>query len=303
MSSPRRSFLLHKFFACLALLINTMIGGLMWWPLKKTAAIGLEPLGCIFLISATGFLFSLILSPRSLRLFMDRSDLWINFLLSGFAIVLLNWGLILGDAVRVTLFFFLNPIWTVSLCFIFRRKSFRLINILTLVLAMLGAILMLQLNGSATTLPQNTAEWLGLAAGFTFTLDGLRISQQRKISAATRALAMFAGTAVVSGVLFFSLSRTVPWNSFYKLDTFGVLLILTMAAGVFIANLALQFGASRLSPGLASTLELSEIFFTGISVAFLTDANLSWVLLLGGVFILVAATTIFFCDFRSRLKF
>ena len=104
-----------------------------------------------------------------------------------------------------------------------------------------------------------------------------------------RALAMFAGGALVAGTLATTLAvgGRVPWP---PVPAPGWLAIALVLAVLFLAsNLTLQFGAARLPANVTSVVMLCEVLFASVSALALGGGRLSAPLATGGALIVGAA--------------
>ena len=99
----------------LALLLNALIWGLSWWPLRQLHAAGLHPLWATALMYGAALVCLLLLRPGSWRSALAHPVLLLLALSSGLTNVAFNWALTVGDVVRVILLFYLMPAWAVLL--------------------------------------------------------------------------------------------------------------------------------------------------------------------------------------------
>jgi drug/metabolite transporter (DMT)-like permease len=135
-------------------------------------------------------------------------------------------------------------------------------------------------------LPRTLPEWLGVLGGFTFALNNVLLRREAHQPEAARALAMFTGGAVVSGVLALSLQGSVPlppapaWGWMAG----GLLMGLAFLGG----NMALQYGASRLPANVTAVVMITEVLFAAGSAVLLGAGQVTPALLLGGMLIVGA---------------
>jgi drug/metabolite transporter (DMT)-like permease len=266
--------------AVLALLFNALVWGTSWWPLRFLDAHGVHPLwttAIVFLLASTAVV---AWRPASLRQLVRSPALWLLLVAAGTTNAAFNWGVVIGDVVRVVLLFYLMPVWSVLLARVLLNERLDMAAGLRVVLALAGVTL---------PWPRTPAEGLGVLGGFTFALNNVLLRREAAQPAPARALAMFGGGAVVAGLLAATLASGDPRLALRAVDpaAFGMLLVLTLA---FLAgNLALQFGAARLPAYLTAVVMLTEVLFAALSSALLGAAAWSLQLGVGGALIVLAA--------------
>jgi len=160
---------------------------------------------------------------------------------------------------------------------------------LALVLALSGVAIVLDTAGSGLPWPRALPEWLALAGGFSFALTSILVRRLDTVTAGSRVLAMFGGGMLMAGAvaLVGGWQGTVP--SIPELSVGGLLIAFVLAAGFLVANLALQYGASRLAAHTTALVMLSEVVFASLSSVALGAAELSGRTLAGGALIVAAA--------------
>jgi drug/metabolite transporter (DMT)-like permease len=156
-------------------------------------------------------------------------------------------------------------------------------------LAVAGALVVLWPPGGGWPLPSAAADWLGLAGGLAFALNNVMLRREARRDASARALAMFAGGALISGAVALAgaglgvpsppgaaVLQWAPW-------------VLTLALWFMGANLSLQFGAARLRAGTTAVVMVSEVVFASVSAVALGAATLLPHTVAGGLLIAAAA--------------
>ena len=89
-------------------------------------------------------------------------------LASGLTNALFNSAVAIGDVVRVVLLFYLMPIWAVLLARLLMGEPLRALSIGLVLLAVIGAGIVLWRPGVGVPLPASRADWLGVAGGMFF---------------------------------------------------------------------------------------------------------------------------------------
>ena len=282
-----------SFGPALALLFNAAVWGLSWWPMRTLLDMGLHPLWANVGLFLIGCALIVLWRPQALRQLREMPVLWTMALASGVVNASFNWGVSIGEVVRVVLLFYLMPVWTALLARLWLGERLGPGVLLRVALALAGAAIVLQPEGWAWPLPRSLADWLGVLGGFAFACNSVLV---RRLAPVTRdegrALAMLLGCVGVSGLLALTLGplgagAMVPWPPAPRADWLAVLVL---AASLFLAgNLAYQHGASRLPANVTAVIMLTEVVFAALSSVLIAGETLAARTLLGGALIVTAA--------------
>lgn len=280
----------------LALVLNALVWGVSWWPLRELQGEGLHPLWSSALTYLLGAVVMLCAMPKVLAEFIQHKPLWLLALAAGTTMVGFNWGVSIGEVIRVVLLFYLMPIWSVLLARVVLHERISLKALLRVALAFGGAVLVLSPNGALSyPVPSNMAEWLGLMGGAAFALNNIMLRHQSKRTSQARLFAMFVGgvvapavVATVLAVLLGAGNSVVQWPAVP--GAYGVLVLFGFAVSLLVANYGLQYGASRLPANITAVVMLSEVVFATLSAIMLTDEVLTLQVAIGGAMILLAAS-------------
>ncbi|MDP1648778.1 MAG: DMT family transporter [Rubrivivax sp.] len=272
----------------LALLINALVWGVSWWPFRQLEAQGLHPLWATVLIYALAVVAITLWRRAAWGQLLRTPTLWVLVLAAGTTNATFNWGVTIGDVVRVVLLFYLMPLWAVLLARALLGEALTAGAALRVVLALAGAAIVLQPDGGGWPLPRALPEWLGVVGGFSFALNNVMLRREAHRPEAARALAMFLGGALVAGVLaaVLALQGTVPA---LPAPAFAWLAgSVAMGAAFLAGNLALQYGAARLPANVTAVVMVTEVLFAAGSAVLLGAGTLTPTLLLGGALIVGA---------------
>ncbi len=281
----------------LALLFNALVWGASWWPFRQLQDLGVHPLWAtvvIYLISVT---LIMVLRPKAVLEVLRAPSLWVLLLAAGTTNATFNWAVVIGDVVRVILLFYLMPLWSVLLARVLLNEAITAAAAMRVMLALVGAAVVLWPDQPVTwqtlhmslPLPQSLPDWLGVLGGFCFALNNVMLRREAHRSEEARALAMFGGGMLVAGALALLLATQgrVPWPPAAAAP--WVLWALGMSALFLVSNLALQYGASRLSASVTAVVLVSEVVVaSGTAVAF-GAGTLNTQLLVGGCLIVLAS--------------
>jgi drug/metabolite transporter (DMT)-like permease len=96
-----------------ALVLNAFTWGVSWWPFRQLQALGLHPLWATVVIYLLAVAVITAWRPGAWRELARTPALWVLVLASGTTNATFNWGVTVGDVVRVVLLFYLMPLWAV----------------------------------------------------------------------------------------------------------------------------------------------------------------------------------------------
>ncbi|MBS0407913.1 MAG: DMT family transporter [Proteobacteria bacterium] len=268
-----------------ALLLNATVWGLAWLPFKALQARGLHPVWGTAGVYVLALAALLLWRPQGARALATHPRLWGLAAAAGLTNVCFNWAITAGDVVRVTLLFYMMPVWSIGLAWLLLGERPTRAALLRLALALTGVALVLWRPGSPWPLPQSVADWLALAGGFCFALTNALVRRWRDTPEDGRALAMFCGglgmavalaLAGAAGPLPALAWGWTPW-------------VLLLAAGFLGGNLALQYGAARLPAQVTALIMLSEVVIATASSFVLGAAHPTPMVWVGGALIMLTA--------------
>lgn len=273
----------------LGLVFNAFTWGVSWWPFRRLEAQGLHPLWATALIYLLAVVFISLWRPASWGRLLRAPTLWVLVLASGTTNAAFNWGVTIGDVVRVVLLFYTMPLWAVLLARLLLGERLSALAAVRVALALGGAAIVLWPPGGGLPLPRSLAEALGLLGGFAFALNNVMLRHQAHQPELARALAMFLGGALIAAMLALALGTqglvapppapAWPW----------VLGALALGALFLLSNLTLQYGAARLSANVTAVVMVTEVLFASVSAVALGAGRLSPALIAGGLLIVTAA--------------
>ena len=270
----------------LALLFNAAVWGLSWIAFKALHRHGLHPLWSTAIVYAGGLVALLLWRPGSVRVLWAHPYLLGLMAAAGLTNVGFNWAVTVGDVVRVTLLFYLMPVWSIGLAWWLLGERPTRAALLRLLLALAGLVLVLHRPGAAWPLPSGAADFLALLGGFCFALTNALLRRWRDTPRDARVLAMFAGGLLMSSALALGgLAGDAP--PALSADWLPWALALTLA---FLAgNLALQYGAARLPAHVTALIMLAEVVIAAVSAVLLGAAQPTPATWAGGALIVLVA--------------
>jgi drug/metabolite transporter (DMT)-like permease len=248
-----------------AVALSAGLWGLWWLPLRALAEAGL---GGAAVNAALYGIATLALLPwfwrRRARIAAGGLLLLGAGGLFGTALVSWNLALILGEVVRVTLLFYLAPVWATLLALIVLREPVGAVRAVSVVLGLAGAVVLLGFAGGLP-LPRSIGDWLGLAAGLVFALSVTLVRKGAAIDGFEQTLISFGSAALLSLALLVVLPADAAAVGL------GVLAWAALAALAWLLPVTwlLLWGARFVEPGRVSLLLLFEVAVAAGSAALL----------------------------------
>ena len=275
--------------AAVALVFNALVWGLSWIPFRALQSAGVHALWATAMVFGVALIGILLWRPTAWRGFATHPALWVLFAASGLSNVGFNWAVTIGDVVRVALLFYTMPAWAVLLSWLMLGERPTRARLVQLGLALTGVVVVLKKPEMAWPVPQSLADYLSLLGGFSFALTNIMLRKLRDTPSASRVLAMFGGGAGIAGavaLLGTAAGVVSPVPAFdWGWVAWASLLSVTFLGG----NLALQYGAARLSAVTGSLIMLSEVLFASASSMLMGAATADARTWAGGSMILLAA--------------
>ena len=278
-----------RWLPALGLIFNAFTWGVSWWPFRQFQSLGLHPLWITTFMYTVAALGLALARPQALAELLRTPTLWVLVLASGTTNAAFNWAVTIGDVVRVVLLFYLMPLWAVLLARPLLGERISARAMFRVALALGGAAVVLWPAGGGWPMPRSLPDLLGIVGGFSFALNNVMLKHEAARSDTGRALAMFSGGALVSGVLAFALWSGGQAPAPPAPGWGWMLAALAMSAWFLASNLTLQYGAARLPANTTAVIMITEVFFASASAIALGAGVLTVQAALGGVLILGAA--------------
>lgn len=270
--------------ALVSLITGATIWGLIWHPYRVLEGMAVSAaLGA----TLTYFIAFLLGFPLFRKQLADFRPSW---MLASIALVAggCNLGYVLatvhGEVMRVLLLFYLAPLWTVLLARMLLKEKVSPAGTAVIALSLAGAVVMLWQPRLGLPLPQNKAEWLGLAAGFLFSLANVLIRKAHDLSIEVKSMAVFAGVVTVGLVaLPFEPGPIVlpPLAGWLLVGLIGLVLLAT--------NLFVQFGLTHTPANRAIVIFLFELVVAALSSWLLAGEAMTLKEWVGGAMIVAAS--------------
>ncbi len=269
-------------------LSGALVWGLIWYPYRELQSAGVSGSLATLITYVLAMALGLFWLPKVWRE-MPRAGWWSTLLVlsAGWA----NFGYVLamlhGDVMRVLLLFYLAPLWTILFSFWILKEKLNRYGYLVMVLSLGGAMVMLWQPQQGFPLPQNLSEWLGLSAGMGFALSNVVSRHSDHLSVATKAYAIWIGTALLTApLLYWQGGITQQWAA---IDLGNAIVLLLLGITLFATSFAVQYGVSHLPANRAILLFLFELVVAAGASYYLAGEAMEWRDWLGALLIVSAS--------------
>lgn len=251
----------------LAILIGASVWGLIWYPLRILASLGVTGTAASALTCVVACGFVLVVRRKSIATLRWHWLLPALGVAAGITNLGFVWGTIHGEVLRVMLLFYLTPAWTALYAHFLLGERLNWAGAGLALLSIGGAVLMLWSPRLGLPLPASPAEWAGLAAGMGFAMSNVlivRISRELpQMKAEMRTATLFGGAAALGLAAAFA-EGLPPVPAASQLG-FAALLVVGIGVVVASTNMLVQYGLTRVPASRASILMLFEIVITALS--------------------------------------
>lgn len=269
-----------------SILVGASLWGVIWYPLRLLETAGFSGVWLTLTLYTTALVVCLPFTYRALPEFARRPWLLLLLMLAaGWTNIAFVEAVLQGNILRVLLLFYLSPLWAVLLGRIVLRELLSRTALISLLLAMSGALLMLWNIEAAVPWPHGTADWLALSAGFAFALSNVLVRKLEDISVATKAMSVWGGVVLVAVPLILLLGLGAPSITH---ATFSAAVALGMF-GILAMTVLVQYGVTHMPVHRSAVLALIELLVGALSQQLLTEEVVSLREWAGGVLILAGA--------------
>lgn len=263
--------------------------GLLWLPLRYMENHGLvEGWAALAAFSWPALLLLPLLWWRRRTLVPHWRRLLLFGLLSGLGFGLYAVGLMFSGVVRVTLLFYLTPVWSALFAMLFLKEHTHWRGWLAATIGLAGLALMVG-SGGEHSLPLNIGDAYALASGL---LWGLAVIILRR-HPETPPLGTVAGQYLFASLCVFAICLLSldhnPWPTGGDWLLGGAVIGLFSSAILLPGLFGIFWAAGRLPPSRVGILMMSEVLVAVVSASLLTDERLNLLEWAGAVLIMAAA--------------
>lgn len=267
--------------------LSAIAWGCWWIPLRHIDGIGLKgDWTSVVVLGIAAVCLAPFVLVRLGKLLRAGPMVWGAGLFFGAMFSTYQHGLINGDVVRVTLLFYLAPVWGTLLGMVFLGERFSRLRVAVIVMGFAGVAMILDYSEGIPT-PQGPGEWMGLASGMAFAIGATfahRVIGDYELEKTWLSLASGAGLSIL-----FALAGPV-----HSIPSAGLVLeALPFVFAVVVVVLipitwAMVWGAQRLTPGRVSLLLMLEVVAASVTATWLAGEPYGVTKLVGTAMILAA---------------
>lgn len=270
------------------LFLAAALWGLYWIPLREIEADGLTSTWSVVFFNACPLfvLVPFVVWNRKTQMQHLRAAALIG-LLTGIGLSFYASGLIFSSVIRVTLLFYLTPIWSTIIGVIWLSEELRPGRVVAIVLG-LGGLWLLLASNDATTQPLNVGDLMALLSGVFWGFGAAGMKKWPDAPTAITATGQFVVTSVFCTFLALVIFDEALPDATAFLAAFPVAFLASVL--VLLPSLFAIFWASRLVfPGRVGILMMSEALVAILSASLLlpeeTMTLWQWI---GGAIIITA---------------
>lgn len=281
-----------------ALLFGAATWGVVWYPYRLLAHAGLDGMWATVFTYGFAFVAGLAVFHRAARTIRLTPHALLMGLAIGWSNLAYVLGVLQGEVMRVLLLFYLAPLWTVPIARIVLGERIDAKGVAVMALAMAGAATMLWHPELGMPWPADSAEWLGVAAGFLFALGNVLVRRVDTMGDAAKSIVIWGGVTLAGLVHAPSsnASFAVAWSA--AVANAGI--VAGIGTALLVMSLALQYGLARLPANRAIVILLFELVIAAIAAYVLAGETLrpqDWA---GGALIVAASAMSAWMERRKR---
>jgi len=256
----------------LAVAASGLIWGVWWLPLRQLESSGLAGswanLAVFSLAAALSAPFAFAVRRNSTASAGRLGDLLIIGLLSGVSLCLWNYALLTGNVVRVTLLWYLAPVWCTALSLIVFRERLRLARILTILGGLAGAAVLVGIEAGGRT-PFAAADSVAVISSMMFAVMTIYVRKTGAAVGGWEKTFFSAGFAALASLIAVALLPSVAVPDRGAVVDAVPQLLLCMVWQLAVMWL-FMWGSAYLESGRVAIYLLLEVVGAVISAALLT---------------------------------
>lgn len=268
-----------------SLIIAATLWGLFWYPLRLFEDAGLHGLWTTLLMYVGTLPMALYLLRGRLQEFATAPGLLLLLAItSGWCNTSFILAMLDGNVLRVLLLFYLAPLWTVVMGYLFLGEKPDNKAILVVNVAMIGALVMLWDPSIGMPLPRDQADWLALSSGFTFAITNVCVRKLQQVSIPVKTVSAWLGSIVIAATLIGVLGTglAVSGTPVYLALIYGALVMVVM-------TMAVQYGVTNMPVYRSAVILLFELVVGAVSSWLLTHEQITIYEWIGGGLVVGAA--------------
>ncbi|MGS2717409.1 DMT family transporter [Eionea flava] len=275
----------------LILLCSSIGWGLTWIPIKTIQSMGLPAEQLIFIAFSSAALVLLPVLYRQRSQWLATIHLMVLLaIFGGFANMAFQTAMAKGDVIRVTILFYMLPVWSMLGGWWILKEHIDSKRIIALFLCLGGAICILE----AWTINWNTltgVDLLALGSGFGLAATNILFRLTPHTPLASKMAAMFIGCVIFVGgaLLFLPSSDTTTLSSAPFFSTPTLLAVAYGLCWIMLITAGSQWAVTRIEASRSAVIIVMELVVSIGSVVIITQVPLEPHELIGGIMVFTAA--------------
>jgi drug/metabolite transporter (DMT)-like permease len=269
----------------ISLLITATLWGISWYPLRAAANYGLVGIwttvsvyGCALLVGC------IVFRRRLVEIKQQPGLLGLIALANGWLNVSFILAVIDGHVLRVILLFYLSPVWSTLLGWLFLKERMSSWSLATLVVAMTGAIIMLWDTSLGIPWPQQYTDWLAISSGMAFSISNVTVRKLQNSSVRIKTVSAWFGVSVIAIIWILVGGVDVPRVS---VEVWLITLLIGTIM-IIIMTTTVQYGVTHMPVYRSAVILLFELVAGAASAQWLSNEVIEAKEWVGGSLIVAA---------------
>tara|TARA_B100001142_G_C14318671_1_gene649531 strand:+ start:171 stop:1034 length:864 start_codon:yes stop_codon:yes gene_type:complete len=266
-------------------MVAAVLWGFFWYPLRLLDEMGVSGLWSTLIIYCSALIFLLPACWRWRAEFLrHKMDYMLIGLFAGWANLAFILAVLEGEVVRVLLLFYLSPIWAILLAFFILHEHLTKTGLMALVIAMLGALLILWNPELIDIDTLNWADFYAITSGMAFAITNVMVRKIGEVS-----ISMKMGSAWLGVICLTLCGLLIAKSQLPDITTqSGALAFLIGFPIMYVMTWTAQYGVTFLPVQRSSVIFLLEIVAGAVSAAYLTNEIVNDIEYIGGALIIFA---------------
>ncbi|MGQ0486531.1 MAG: DMT family transporter [Hyphomicrobiales bacterium] len=252
--------------AKIAVAYSGFVWGLFWIPVRTLDGAGVHGLwGLLVFYLVPGLLILPVLALRWRQNLAGGRWLVLIGLATSVPLVCYSIAVLYTDVIRAMLLFYLTPVWSTILGWLFLNERITPVRCIAIALAILGILVIFGID-ERLPWPENAGDWAALASGLGWAVASVLLRFDRGTHALEFTVQNFLWSAIaMMGIAFLFAAAPAPSLALVTAQLWWLAptLIVVVMTGVYAA----LWGAPKLSPGLVGLLFMTEISVGAITAA------------------------------------
>ncbi len=287
--------------ASVVVAFSAFVWGCWWYPLRIIDGYGLRgDWTSVAVLTIAAMCLMPLLRGRFSRLVKAGPAVWATGFFFGAMFSTYQHGLITADIVRVTLLFYLAPVWGSILGVLFLGMRFSPLRALAIVLGFAGAAIILDF-GQGVPMPRNLGEWMGLASGMVFAVGATfahKVDGDFELEKTWLSVVFGAFLSLILALLN-PVFQAPPIDQVFDAVPFTIAVVVIVLIPI---TWTMVWGAKRLDPGRVSLLLMFEVIAASLSATLIAGELYGVEKLLGTMMILTAGAVEVFAERKLLVR-